>query len=276
MDTIGLVRFETIEEHSTPADSPTSPGIWGILYQLRGIGMIAPLYFLVSTFASRSFSYFSPATRAIPPSTSKAFLPALMVGYIIPTTMLFLPIGGQETRQAVIALWQPAPVYVSLLTLLLSRAIEKLETFQRKGLEESIKGAENTHHLKSVYKVTGIMSACFHISIMLGCLVSTELSLLRVFVPQDSFAPVASVGDGVFIFLQNDFLMVAMSTLLWCWASMSDLYRVGMSDVSPITAVGTIIALGVTVGPGATLAAMWYWREQAMTGDFYKKSLKKQ
>jgi hypothetical protein len=154
----------------------------------------------------------------------------------------------------------------------LSKAIEKTETFRRKNISESAKEADgDTHGLKSVYQVTGIISACFHISILLSCFVSTELSLLRVFVPHNSFAPVANIGDGVFIFFQNDFLTVAASTLLWCWASMSDLYRVGMSDVSPITAAGTIIALGVTVGPGATLAAVWYWREQAMTGSFYKK-----
>jgi hypothetical protein len=194
-----------------------------------------------------------------------------MVGYIIPTTILLLPVGGQEARQAVLALWQPAPVYVSLLTLLFSKAFEIIERFPRNGLPKPIKDVDgDIHHLKGVYKVTGIMSACFHVSIILGCIITTELSLNRVFVPRDSFAPVASIGDGVFVFFQNDFLMVAVSTLLWCWASMSDLYRVGMSDVSPLPAAGTILVLGMAVGPGATLAAVWYWREHAMTGAFIK------
>lgn len=267
MDAVGLVCLRPSKNTVFSLLTPSSPGIWGILYQLRGIGLIAPLYFLVSTFASRSFSYFSPATRTIPTSTSKVFLPALMIGYIIPTTMLLLPIGGQEIRQAVLALWQPAPVYVSLLTLFFSKAIETTKRFQRKGLSESIKDVDgDSHHLKIVYKVTGMMSACFHVSIILSCIISTELSLPRVFVPRDSFAPVARIGDGVFIFFQNDFLMMAVSTLLWCWASMWDLYRVGMSDVSPITAAGIILVLGVMVGPGATVAVVWFWREHAMTG----------
>lgn len=194
-----------------------------------------------------------------------------MIGYIIPTTMLLLPIGGQEIRQAVLAFWQPAPVYVSLLTLLFSKAIETIKRFQRESLSKSTKDLDSdSHHLEIVYKVTGILSACLHVSIILGCVISTELSLIRVFVPRDSFTPVASIGDGVLIFFQNDFLMVAVSTLLWCWASMWDLYRVGMSNVSPITAAGIILALGVIVGPGATVAGVWFWRESAMTGALIK------
>ncbi|GAD92949.1 hypothetical protein PVAR5_1548 [Paecilomyces variotii No. 5] len=231
------------------------PSLWGALYQLRGIGFIAPLYFLSSTFVSRNAPYFLPARRTIPTPAAKAFLPALIAGFIIPTMLLFFPIEDQGIRQAAIAFWQPAPVYVAVLSVILSHAIR---VGHSSGNQKTRPQDPNTDipYLQTVYQVTGIISACFHLTTILGCLLSPTLSLTKIFLPGDSFAPVARLSDGIFIFLQNDLLLVTVSSLLWCFA---------------ITAAGVIASLSVTVGPGATIASVWYWRESVMKGAFIQR-----
>ncbi|PIG87132.1 zeaxanthin epoxidase [Aspergillus arachidicola] len=174
----------------------SSPSLWAVLYQLRGIGFIAPFYFMASTFITGQISYFSWTTRSLPESTAKAILPAVAAGYILPTMLLFFPIDHAQTRH---------------------------------------------------------------------CLLSENLSLTRLFFPVDSFAPVASLADGASTFLKNDFLLVTASTFVWCWVSVWDLHRVGISNVSPLSALAGLLAGFAGIGPGATAAAIWFWREQIMS-----------
>ena len=44
-----------------------------------------------------------------------------------PTRLLFFQIGDAQTRQSVVAVWQPAPVFAVLMTEVLSRAIEYVD-----------------------------------------------------------------------------------------------------------------------------------------------------
>lgn len=185
--------------------------------------------------------------------------------------LLFFQIEDQGVRQAAIAFWQPAPVYLAVLSVILSHIIgvKHASGKQKTGHQDT---DTDIPYLQTIYLVTGIISACFHLTTILGCSISPTLFLTKIFLPKDSFAPVATLSDGIFIFLQNDLLLVTVSSLLWCYASMWDLYRVGMSDISPVTAAGVIVLLSVTVGPGATIAAIWHWRESAMKGAFIRGS----
>ncbi|KAB8200496.1 hypothetical protein BDV34DRAFT_232212 [Aspergillus parasiticus] len=245
----------------------SSPSLWAVLYKLRGIGFIAPFYFMASTFITGRISYFSWTTRSLPESTAKAILPAVAAGYILPTMLLFFPIDHAQTRQSVVAVWQPAPVFVVIMTELLSRAIEYIGR-GRQAKPDSL-AEERTDsdlpYLSVLYTTTCIISACLHMSLIFSCLLSENLSLTRLFFPVDPFAPVASLADGASTFLQNDLLLVTASTFVWCWVSVWDLYRVGISNVSPLSALAGLLAGFAGIGPGATAAAVWLWREQTMS-----------
>ncbi|KAE8419326.1 hypothetical protein BDV36DRAFT_294372 [Aspergillus pseudocaelatus] len=54
------------------------------------------------------------------------------------------------------------------------------------------------------------------------------------FMPSTS---IATLAEGASIFLQNDFLLVTVSNFLWCWVSVWGLYRVGISNISPLSAL---------------------------------------
>ncbi|KAJ5356786.1 Monooxygenase FAD-binding [Penicillium concentricum] len=245
------------------------PSIWAVLYQLRGIGLIAPLYFGSSTYLSSRIAYFSPSTRTLPESTARAILPALVLGFIVPTTMLFFPLADAlTTRQVFIALWQPSPIYVVILTQIFSRVIKSIGSRTSAKTDNTAaegKANRDIPHLQTLYAVAGGVSACFHVALLLTWAASGTNFITKAFIPSDAFAQVATLADGVFVFFQNDFLLVAAATLLWCLASVWDLYRLGVSNVSWQVALAGLILGSLAIGPGATAAAVWYWREEVMS-----------
>ncbi|KAJ5431308.1 Monooxygenase FAD-binding [Penicillium cf. griseofulvum] len=245
------------------------PSIWAVLYQLRGIGLIAPLYFASSTFISSRISYFSPSSRTLSESTARAILPALVLGFIVPTIMLFFPLADTlNTRQVFIALWQPAPIYVVILTQIFSRVIKSISSSTPANTDSAAvesKSNRDIPHLQTLYAVAGGVAACFHVALLLTWAASGTNFITKAFIPSDAFAQVATLADGVFVFFQNDFLLVAAATLLWCLASVWDLYRLGVSNVPWQVALAGLILGSLAIGPGATAAAVWYWREETMS-----------
>lgn len=252
-----------------------TPSLWAVLYQLRGMGLVAPLYFASSTYISSGIPYFSPSSRTLPESTARAILPALVLGFVVPTIMLFFPLADAlNTRQIFIALWQPAPVYVVILTQIFSRAIKSIGSStpaKTNSAPAERKPNRDITHLKTLYAVVGCVSACFHVALLLSWAALGTNFITKAFIPSDAFAQVATLADGVFIFFQNDFLLVAAATLLWCLASMWDLYRIGVSNVSWQVALAGMVLGSVAIGPGATAAAVWYWREEVMSQTSFRR-----
>ncbi|GIC87473.1 FAD-dependent oxidoreductase [Aspergillus udagawae] len=260
-----LIAIFTVEGYRqrntwTPIASAT---VWGILYQLRGIGFIAPLYIATTLFVSRGSTFFIQPGREVP--AAKFILPALMLGFIVPTMLLFWPFASSGTRQALIALWQPAPVWISSLTTAFSAATAVVSRIIKREANSSADTNSDLPHLRTIYQTTGAIAACFHLSLIIGSLVSSELSLTSLFIPKNSFAPVESLADGVFVFFQNDFLLVAAAAFLWCLVSIWDLNRSGLSDVDLRVVFCAISGGYAAIGPGATTAAVWFWREGVMS-----------
>ncbi|KAJ5094293.1 hypothetical protein N7456_010154 [Penicillium angulare] len=239
-----------------------SAGFWGILYQLRGIGFIAPLYFAISLFVSRRANFFIQPGRYVP--AAKFILPALVIGFIVPTILIFFPFKDPIIHQGIIAFWQPAPLLVSCLTMIFAIAETMISSALGWKKDYSRSPNNDVPHLKMIYQATGLVSACLHLSLIIGCLLSAELSLTRLFFPENSFAPVNTLGDGVFVFFQNDFLLVTAACLLWFLLSIWDMNRSGLSDIDLRVALSTLVVGYVVIGPGATAATVWLWREKVM------------
>ncbi|KAJ6051561.1 hypothetical protein N7499_010901 [Penicillium canescens] len=242
------------------------PSVWGVLYQLRGIGVIAPIYFAASTYISSPITYFSPSSRNLAPSTARAILPAVLVGYVLPTMMLFFPLeNAPVTRQAFIALWQPVPIYVVIFTEIFSGIIKRVEGSKSVTPSTDSKSNHDLPSLQMLYAFTGCIAACFHLALLSSWFVSGSNFLVRAFIPADSFAQTSTLADGIFIFFQNDFLLVSAASLLWSWSNVWDLYRMGISNVSMWVSLAGLALGYVAAGPGATAAAVWYWREGVMS-----------
>src|SRR3954451_17944183 len=68
-------------------------------------------------YESSRKEYWSPAARHIPVAYAKALLPALVLGYLIPTIAVYIPFSDPNMylTQGLVALWQPTPFFVNLL-----------------------------------------------------------------------------------------------------------------------------------------------------------------
>ncbi|KAJ5782517.1 hypothetical protein N7457_004291 [Penicillium paradoxum] len=245
------------------------PSLWAFLYQLRGIGMIVPLYYAASTWVSAGLPYFSASSRTLPESTARAILPALILGFVVPTILLFFPLAnGLNVRQLFIALWQPAPIYVVILTHIFSRGIKFVcssTPTKTCTTTRSSKLNRDIPHLRTLYAMASCISVCFHLGLLLsGVALGTDF-IAKAFIPFDSFAQATSLADGVAVFFQNDFLLAATATLIWSIASVWDLQRIGISNVSLWVALPGLILGFLAIGPGATTAAVWYWREEVLS-----------
>lgn len=251
------------------------PSLWAVLYQLRGIGMIAPLYFAASTWVSSDRPYFTASSRALPESTAKAILPALVLGFVVPTVLLFFPLADAlGMRQVFIALWQASPVYVVLLTRLFSRMIEFVSSGNpAKTDTPDRKWHRDIPYLQALYAATGCISVSFHLLFLRSWISEGAEFIAKAFIPFDSFAQVATLADGVAVFFQNDFLLVLAASLLWTLASIWDLYRLGISNVSLLVALPALVLGTLSIGPGATIAAVWYWREEVMSRTYFPRQV---
>lgn len=233
------------------------PSIFTI-YQLLGIGKVAPVYFLLSVYTSSRSVYVRTTGRPVPSHVAKVILPALCFGYVIPTVLMFLPHEDSTTQQNAIAFWQPSPLYVSLLVWAGSKALRALRASQPFDLE--IFEKKDLPHLQSGYAFCFFATAITHICMSLYIGLSRSISISQSFFNLPSFG-----GDDISGFWKYDMLLCFSSVAVWLFYTIFELRRVGYITTSTaFKAAGSTIASGVLVGPGATYAAVWAWRESVI------------
>jgi hypothetical protein len=227
-----------------------------------GISALAPLYGVASIVTSRKIQYYSPPSRAVRTAISQALLPTLVVGYIIPILLVFY--GITVISQSMIIFWQLTPIYVVILAELVARIRNWLQP--KTPVDDVRSEFENSDlpYLQMVYGAIFLISAWLHVATVIICNFSSSLSLSRIFIPQEFFAPTHTIMNDMFTFFQTNLLLCAATLLLWCVTSIWDLYRVGISNVQVFKGSIALIAGYLIVGPGATVAALWHWWEGIM------------
>jgi len=239
-----------------------STSVWALFYQTVGGAIVIPLYYLAYLRDTRGSGYWSADSRQVPLSYAKSLLPALVLGYLVPTILMFLPYSDANlwTTQGMIALWQPCPFFVNVILWALSTVNASLDA----STEESKPSLGDVEYLGSTYTVVFVVSALTHMGTVLVCLMSSDPhhSFGNVFLPRSSDAPslTAALG-GIF---QVDFWIIFAASLAWACLAVWDLKRLGKTDIS-LGKVAALMAAGtVAVGPAATVTGVWYWREHAM------------
>jgi hypothetical protein len=131
--------------------------------------------------------------------------------------------------------------------------------------------AADLRDLKLVYKVAFVVSAVLHMG--------TALVLLS--------KPTGGITfEGAFYFsnpkdwilvegLRNlwlaDFWVFIFATWCFCVFSIWDLRRVGRATVPMGRAIAALTIATIFLGPGATVAAFWYWRELSMAKTSFSR-----
>ncbi|EXJ92529.1 hypothetical protein A1O3_01081 [Capronia epimyces CBS 606.96] len=237
--------------------------IWALFYQTVGGAIIVPLYYLAYLWDSADSQYWSAESRQVPVSYAKALLPALLLGYLVPTTLMFLPYSDSDlwTTQAMIALWQPSPWFVNAILWILSTFYGSMDS-QTAGQESSLRDMK---YLDSTYMVVFLVSVISHFGTVLVCLLSDDPqhSFSHAFVPHVRHVE-PNLTEGLHAIFQYDFWIIFAASLLWIWLAVWDLKRVGKTNASLSRAALLILFGTIAVGPAATIVGVWYWREHVM------------
>ncbi|KAI7776946.1 hypothetical protein LA080_004309 [Diaporthe eres] len=241
-----------------------SPSIWLTLAQLFGLGLIMPFYVLAFFFSSSQTAYWMPAERFVPERFSRAVLPALALGFLAPSALMAAPMvsaGVQEYTQQIIAFWQVTPVLTSWLAAGIARSLGGSAAGGKREALEDYAGLD-VANLNRLYGAVFFVAASTHAVVMLAVVWVVRLSVAGIFLPGQTVGPVASIVEGVSIFIKYDLLLTVAATMVLCIINLMEMKRVGLIEGSTFKRIGWLIAGCAAVGPGATLVGLWKWRER--------------
>ncbi|KAJ0415944.1 hypothetical protein BJY00DRAFT_317406 [Aspergillus carlsbadensis] len=245
--------------------------IWLTLVQWAGVGIYMPIYYAAYTWISDPETYWWPLNREVPIHYAASLPWAVMLGYTLPTILMYVPWGDAYTLQNFEALWQVAPMLVAPLCMIFAyfhtRANRTRQT-PRKANETF----PDIAPLKALYGLSGSLGVLLHVYCIWCILSSSEMTLSSIFWPDFSAQP-KSLGEGLRAIFLADFWGIVLATYGWLCMAVWDLKRVGRTGVDVGRAAVLIALAGVVVGPGATMAAVWYWRETRMAITGFAKAL---
>lgn len=267
-----------------------------LLMQVQGIFRMAPLYVIIAVFEGFDLS----PGRFVRPAVAKALVPALMLGYIVPTILMLLPTTNIHVLQTYCAIWQPSPAIVAVLVSVFSRAIGWWDRIgaQENNMNEAIEDSQTVRAtqekqkqpedkdlpieqtmeryknpdvpiLQTAYSVLFWVQATAHISTLIYTYHHPDLTIVQLFFGlQDPFAADWGLADPAGIlaaFLQYDMAVSAAALLAYELFSVWKLRQMGyVTTVRAALALLGVAAGQLTVGAGATWAALWSWREDVL------------
>lgn len=240
---------------------PNSPIGAGIASQLQGIGKFAPIYYALEHIRSPISGLLPGARHQIPQEASSSLLFAMLTGYYVPTIANFVA-PTVESRRNYNAVWQLFPVVVPLLQAPLHRLVKRAFGSKKKPQQKE-EHKENMRYVRYAYGSFALISGLTFLHAR--CTAPAHTSFASAFLPglRGHLAPVTSFADGIARFLQYDEVISMASGFMWLALKFKELKDAGAS-FSWLKAVGGLVGTIVTLGPGATFALGWGWREEMM------------
>lgn len=205
----------------------------------------------------------------MPVGYARALLPSLVLGYLIPTILIYLPYSNVFITQGYVALWQPAPIIVNILLLILTPIFSAGST-EPKAKRDVDGSVEDVKHLQRVYILSFIVGATSHWAAIAICFLSSDpnLSFTHTFWPRKDLWIGRNINptlsEGLLHIFQMDFWIIFASSLVWAYVAVLDVNRVTKSFVPASKALVVMTLNTVLFGPAATIAAMWYSRESTL------------
>jgi 2-polyprenyl-6-methoxyphenol hydroxylase-like FAD-dependent oxidoreductase len=279
------------------------------LMQVQGIFRMAPLYVILAIFEGFDLS----PGRFVRPAVAKSLIPALVLGYIVPTILMLLPTSNIHALQTYCAIWQPSPAFVAVLVSVFSRGVgwwdrlgaqknkenndkavesAKVSADSKEGkipetsradrerqrledpdlpIEQSLERYKNPDVpiLQAAYSVLFWIQATAHISTFIYTYYHPDLTISQLFFDlQNPFEADWGITDPVtamMAFLQYDYVVSTAALIVYELFSIWKLRQMGyVTTTRAAVAVLGLAAGQLTVGPGATWAALWSWRESVL------------
>lgn len=246
--------------------------VWLTLVQSAGVGIYMPIFYAVYTFVSDPETYWWPLNREVMIPWASSMLWANMIGYVLPTVLMFYPWSDPNLVQNFEVLWQVSPMLVPLFCNVLGYFYGKRNPNWAKTPKRADTPFPDVVHLKQVYLVAGLLGFALHVYCLVSIVASPSISLASVFAPDFSATP-KPLGEGLRAIFLIDFYGLELASFAWSVQAVWDLRRVGRTTVDVATAAGLIALANIVAGPGAALSAVWYWRETLLAKTSFSQSL---
>ncbi|KAL6703175.1 hypothetical protein ACN47E_010168 [Coniothyrium glycines] len=241
------------------------PVIFGLLMHIGGIGTIAPLSFLLGIYTiggRETVLGYTIAKRDV-----QGLLPAIVLGYVLPTLTMFVPAVPSQLRQDLILVWIFSAVIISVCLRLFSEPLNfgvSLKKFQHRSLTTSTA-------LETTYKIMTAITTTYHVLSVAALLYykgEPTLALGRLLVPQWN-EPEQHPGSQqayMFTYLKYDLLYAVLSLVFYGICSIFELRSQGLVTTQAAVKAGALFVLSQPIiGPGASIVCLWWWREARLS-----------
>ena len=179
----------------------------------------------------------------------KTLLPSLLFGYVLPTTLAFLPFLPQTIRQLAGDISIMHPFFLSAFSYLFSKLISDTTTHDRVYNPKA-----DLPYLRAIYIFTGTVSALMW-----------SFNLIRAPLVLTSILHGGSETAA-------ELFYISASILVWVLLSIYDIKK-GSRVTATWFVVFMALAGGLVVGgPGAVLVGAWTFREEALARRWARKS----
>jgi len=230
-----------------------------------------PIYYAVYTYISEPETYWWPLNREVKIQHATSLVWAVIIGYLLPTILMFLPWKDPNTIQNFEALWQLSPMLVPLICNIRGYLYAKKHNL--KPVSPSAKQVfPDIAHLKKLYIISGTLGFLLHVYCLARISSSPSVTLGAVFWPDFSPQPKA-LGEGLISLFLTDFWGFHLATYVWLCMAVWDVKRMGRTTAGIGRSSALIALSSLVIGPGATMSAVWYWREGALAKTGFAQGL---
>ncbi|KAK7427294.1 hypothetical protein QQZ08_006231 [Neonectria magnoliae] len=228
--------------------------------QVLGIHLAVPLIALLSA----SLPFDASAGRFVQPEVGKSLIPALALGYIFPTILMLAPLTntGHWEEWAIVV-----PFLLPALMVTLPPVLKLWKSTKNTTLTPYLDRYKpsDVAILQFAYGFAFAIQATAHwVTLWYACIHSkTSLPAFSdLFISEGSDEALREfLSLGI-----SDVFLTALAIVIYNLYSVWDLRRAGyITNRDTFWAVLSIVVGQVVVGPGATWAGLWSWRESVLS-----------
>ncbi|CAH0028458.1 unnamed protein product [Clonostachys rhizophaga] len=254
------------------------PIMFWVALKMKGLGCATSLYFILNmAFGSNTI-----IGRPVPPSAVKAAALAFCIVYFAATALMVVPNFKEQSVRISFGFLQSVPVYIGVLTALFTAVLSQSTSIE--GLKHSpststrgasdkgtVVGRRNCDvvYLNRLYILLHVSLGTIH----LGTAIFVAVKLRRHFsrILQSSNHPfpgsVPGTSERAYSQLIWDLIFASTSLFVFLLHTVWNLRGTGYISTLHAFKVTMMVLVGqIIAGPGATYAALWYWRENLLSG----------
>ncbi|KAI5274669.1 FAD/NAD(P)-binding domain-containing protein [Aureobasidium subglaciale] len=239
------------------------PGLFAFFAQLKGIGLMAPLYYFLHWVLTPIDSFKATDMRLTRLNYTRSILPSLLIVYYLPILQnYFLPenIKGHTWLQ----IWHFFPIWQSLAQWAISTSLE--DTIDHDKIHSPKRDV-------SIIRYTIAVPALISTSVWLWTVFKAPSSLYHILIPQIPFQAVTDVESFTDDVVQWNLLIFVASTYLWLVYFAWDARSAGMLEKSWFELMTTMTLLTMALGPGGTVGLAYLYREYIITEKRHRAAL---